>query len=459
MYKKLTSLVRFASNYNLGANEQARSKSNEDINTNFSPTAPTFASVPGAKQSSPSLTRRNSPTKTGRSTLSAQPARQNITQRVSFEGVREPGRVPVSPLSGQQPGLFGEIPTQQGTSAAQSPFSPDQWHGKHFFGDAHQGPEPSSRRASANGGFKVPLTPHPRGTSDSNEDRDSDAQPGTNSGDAMDIDPPTAPSGQKTARPYNVAPSAWRMSMGEQNPSANHGRRRSSLRAPSDQTQQPNGNSPAAGPEAGDMPSLQPLGASLNGGSTSQGSYDMSNLQSTIPFPSKASSVHPSRLTAEQPPPPPLAQQHPGVAPSPRIATPTPKYPNYPVGPPQPQKWTRSSFIDYTKVMHDYINAMHALRLHLAARNNDALQAEEKLLALGPNGLQAQGELGVTAAGGSSGGGGTGIEAFERRLKEEDGWKEYERVIFEGYRDAIGAYVRAKEQVRRLAESGALADS
>ncbi|PNS15016.1 hypothetical protein CAC42_2245 [Sphaceloma murrayae] len=409
--------------------DHAKSRSAEEINTTFSPTAsaPTFSGVPGTKPISPAASRRPSPPKRTRETLSARPSRNHINTRVSNEF-----RAPVSPTSvpyPQNPPLFGEVPQTAGPEREKT-FSPDQWSNHQFF--TPQGASlsrgPSLRRNSHTSVNKGPTAPRPASVTSANDgdtERDSgSAHSIASGGDAMDVDPapPAQQATAKTARAYNQPPSQWRMSQNNMPPpppsappdsAAAQARRRSSVRSSTDPTNT--------------IPDLNPLASTLH--PTNAGLNDLSSLSTSIPFQSKPSPHHPSSLFAEVAPSTPL--------------------PSIPVAPQPPQRLTKATWKEYTARTHAYLSAHHQLRRQFEERARETVAMEEAVLGRGPSGLEARGE-------GSEGM--VGIEALIKRAREEERWEELRGVAAGKFAGAVAEFARVKGRVGQLAEEGRLVE-
>ncbi|KAG8628882.1 hypothetical protein KVT40_002747 [Elsinoe batatas] len=428
---------RFNMKFDFDKTDEARSRSAEHIDTTFSPTttAPTFAGIPVGGPVSPSASRRSSPPKRPRETLSARPSRTHINTRLNAD----PHRMPLSPTAAPNPQLFGEVPTT-GTPDRDNTFSPDQWQNSQFFAPQQAGLSrgPSVRRASASGGTKGDTGPRPASINSANEgenERDIGSNNSTGSGgDAMDVDPtPPASQGatsQNNARPYSVAPSKWRrshqgMAPPPSAPSSDaatataHARRRSSARS-------------ATGPTipTNNLPDLTPLSATLNTPS-GQGLNDLSSLSSTIPFPSKSSNIHPNKLFGETPDTS-TPKTTPSGAPLPAV----------PVAPLPPQKMTIQSWRDYTARFNVYITAHHNLTVQFTAKSQELVKQEEAVLSKGPAGLDGREK------------GQHDVSALLERVREEERWNALRGIANERYRAALAEFVRLKGVVWDRRERG-----
>ncbi|KAF4554289.1 DnaJ domain-containing protein 8 [Elsinoe fawcettii] len=430
----------FNQTYDFPSNGDAKSRSAENFDTTFSPTStvPTFAGMPAGHPVSPSASRRSSPPKRPRETLSARPSRTHINTRMT----NDPSRAPASPTSAPNPQLFGEVPTTN-TPEREATFSPDAWQNSQFFAPQQSGLSrgPSVRRASQSNGAKDATGPRPASVSSAAEgenERDSGSNNSAGSGgDAMDVDPaPPAsqsappPKTQSNARMYSVPLSnpQWRRSQNMPPPTsipssdpssttANNGRRRSSARSSTD--------------PSNPLSNLNPLSASLDPPQNA-GLSDFSTLSSSVPFQSKSSNVHPAKLFGEGDP-----------SATPKSTSSGARLPAVPVAPPVPQKLTQTSWREYIARFHVYLTAQHNLQKQFLQQSQELAGQEEMVLLKGPAGLDAKDR-----------GGGQGVEALLERAREEERWCQLREVAGGRYREALEGFGRVKRRVWELREGG-----
>jgi len=392
------------------------------INTNFSPTSfgGTFTG-PGSNRPSPARTnsRRTSPSKRGRPSLSASQSRSRID-------TAEPGTAP--PHSAPQTAKPNA--SEHGHDV---PFAANNWSTQNFFNTS---PSTDQRNGSDHHGYRNPHVFPPKHEHHHSESHPHQSQPSTASvsnGDAMDIDGETYHNedSQARSRPYPMAPSQWRLSqhLHGQSQSDSDDQRRSSSK--SSQTTR----------SRRDMPSLDPLAASLNQ-SKGEGLHDFSSLSTSIPFPSKPSSAHPSKLFAAET----LTSNNPSN---------TLVLPRLPTPPEQPQKLSKKSFREYTAQLAAYITAYSIFEKTIFEHQSSSLLLQQRLLTRGPMGLEARGEGSSTDSvlkADNSSDSWLSIETYGKRMRDEEKWRELSSVGLARHCEAIEAYLRVKERVRSLVE-------
>lgn len=177
----------------------------------------------------------------------------------------------------------------------------------------------------------------------------------------------------------------------------------------------------------GNLPSLNPLSETLNG-SSGVGLGDLSSLNSAVPFTSKASVAHPSRMFSTDPAP--------SVLPKP------------PREPDLPTKLSRSSWKKYTGEMADYLSAWHVFQRQLAEHTRETLERQRKLVSQGTTGLEARGETSTDG----------GLGAYIYRCKEEERHAALADTALSEHIASMETFSKIKERVRELAEAGTLHD-
>ncbi|GAM89822.1 hypothetical protein ANO11243_078610 [Dothideomycetidae sp. 11243] len=394
--------------------QSTQNRSTDEIDTAFSPTgdAPVFTGAPAGK--SQPFPRRSSPPKRGRETLSARQSRVPLNTHVNSDRPQSP----VTPISAANSPMFGNARSQQSTATApERVFSPEHW------ADINLGLDPS-RRASEGGRVQTGCVPHPvtvNDTSDTSEEPERRVRPPAASADAMDIDS-TPPSQTAQENSFTTPMSQWRHSQ-DAAQRLHHAKRSSDMRSSAAKVTLEEHRKGSTG----NLPSLNPLSETLNG-SSGVGLGDLSSLNSAVPFTSKASVAHPSRMFSTDPAP--------SVLPKP------------PREPDLPTKLSRSSWKKYTGEMADYLSAWHVFQRQLAEHTRETLERQRKLVSQGTTGLEARGETSTDG----------GLGAYIYRCKEEERHAALADTALSEHIASMETFSKIKERVRELAEAGTLHD-
>lgn len=169
---------------------------------------------------------------------------------------------------------------------------------------------------------------------------------------------------------------------------------------------------------------LDDLASTLN--STSNGLEGMQNLSSTLPFQSKASSIHPTK-------------------------PPTPQFfliPQIPTAPAPPPKLTTQSWKNYCAATANYLTAFHAFNRDLHVHFRESLMHEDKFVSICPDALEAVGSAGEV-----------NLESYRKNVKADETIRETWSVANERHAEALEVFAGVKEKVRRAVEGGGLSEA
>ncbi|CAK3932848.1 Hypothetical predicted protein [Lecanosticta acicola] len=403
-----------------------KSRSTEDINTNFSP-----GGWSGEFKGTPHLenvpdyfgNRRPSP---GRRTGNSRQGRPATMDIPSTSSEMPPPRRPDGPNS-----MYN--------SPSETKFSEEQW--KNTFKDASwtwqangAGSQPSSKTPSRKSSRLQPQTSadnvgttgtkdHPHVVVDDEHVDHREASgtrgAGVDVDDAMDIDTPP-PAGQANSVPrhstlsateprlYSVPPSAWRQEQQKQQNKKSSDHRRSSTE-------------PKLATNLDDLSHVEPLAKDA------AGLQNLADMSSTLPFDSQAApsvsekSKEPDRLQM-----PPL-----------------PKVPD------MPARLTKASWHTYALCFGNYLQHFHAFNktmlAHVDARQK---QAEARLLR-GSRWLEAGGDTSDNQ----------GFDSYLKGVREDEQVRETWNLGCERHLEAVNAFDKMRERVKKQAAIGALIDS
>lgn len=448
-HRRVPSRFSYAYNPELYRSAEAKTRSEENINTTFSPDGWTgsFTGEPDYFSSSTDAT-RNQPSPSRRPTPNRSASSQ---QRSATLDVPTPGgsnthyeEVPQRPWGSD--GTPSEIPR---TAAASAGFDGEEWQRK-FQDPTWSWPSPppnppspskggrkqSQNRKAGKGSAREPADPNARpNESETPEVQDTSKMPKhdmhASDGDAMDIDdaPPaqqreTQSDQDNGARAYPVPTTEWVRQQHEHNHRAH---RKSS--AASRKTHRAAANHTAAKFNANldDLRKVEPLAQR----STAGEALNVADMEQALPFQSQASG------TVEGDPLLPRDLQIPAV----------------PVAPSEPQRLSKltwqahaGAFAEYVKAFHRYNNT---LLQHFQAREQ---QAQDQM-ANGMGWLEATGDTSgmLTAP--------TGFGTYLRGVKEDRAVREAWLLAWERHRDAVLAFEKIRDRVRRLVVGGMLVDS
>ena len=437
---------------NVFAQANAKSRSEENTSTNFSPEgwSGTFTGEPGYFNTKGGTDK--APPRGG--TAPSQPRSATMDETSPHIG----GDVPSRPWGsdGHQ-----KIPPRQ-TPAVETGFNKEEWERKFqdsswtmppppptnppspFNGGAGRA-KPNRTTARRNGtGFTT--QPHVYGDSKVEVEGDAsttDAAGATAdySGDAMDIDdsPPaqhkepaatekSPRASENGARMCSVPPSAWRQQQDQQYQQANRPRATTgpAHRPPHTSVNEAN-NTPLNAP-LNDLRHVEPLAPPRP---SSTNTFNFSAVGGTLPFPSQPSPLAPD--VATDPPPPP-------------------EIPRVPVAPTKPTNWSRASWHAHAHAFANYLHAQHDFDATLLEHFNARARADAALLA-SPHSASPPAWL---LANGDPSGGRIGFAAYARDLHHDAKLREAWNFSFERKRKAVDEFDQARQRVRMLVEKGRL---
>nr|POF15365.1 meiotically up-regulated gene 184 protein [Quercus suber] len=407
-----------------------RNRSEESINTNFSPDgfSGKFEAMPDYFP--PQLPRRTSASPLLRTASRTAGIRASTSNGPSSKGqTMPPPPPPLRPLE-----LDGE--EEAGSVDGPVKFKPEQW--KKTFAEpswAWQPPAPSGASSpnktgsgSRSSSWKVNKTsskPASAGTQEAPYVPKDDGsyvvpkgEPVTaDYGDAMDIDtPPPATSAQhpssstavppdegKHPRQYHVAPSLWHQQ--QQKEAAQQ-------RQASDQSAKLSAN-------LEDLAHVEPLAQS-----TGSGLQGLDDLGSTLPFKSQAAASLPEHAASQ----------------------PQLRLPPMPKAPEPPTKLTKQNWQIYSQAFGAYLRAYRAFNetmlRHFATREGKL----QTLLSGGLAWLEATGDTTDEV----------GFGSYMRGVREDEHVREVWNLGYERHTDAVGGFAKVRERVRKLAIAGTL---
>ena len=455
----------FPQDHNLFTSTNAKSHSAENINTKFSPDGWTgaFTGEPDYFAPPPSTGRKVSPNRRTNATpnrLSRDPSRSATMDEPSTGTPREEG----SYRPWGSDGTPKEVPAE--TASGEVRFSKEDWE-KTFQDASWTWPPPPPRQASptksgaaaqsrkASQGRRsskaanrsvtgTKQQPYVVEEDDIPDVPDVDGRP-ANGGpvghdfDPMDID--NTPPGQQTtqngaaiqgtekdkeARLYSVPKSAWRQEQ-EQKQKQTHGHRKTSS-ASRRATRASVGDGAQLNANLDDLRNVEPLAKNTNGGA---GFQNIGDMGSDLPWQSQAAPSANPKL---------LVPQHLDLPP-----VPTP--------PPVPTRLSKSSWHDYAQSFGEYLKAFHGFNnvmlRHFATRES----LVEARFVNGTAWLEASGETSGMLSQPS------GFGSYLAAVREDETVREAWNMGCEKHADAVKAFEKMRERVRKLAAQGSLVDT
>lgn len=249
----------------------------------------------------------------------------------------------------------------------------------------------------------------------------------TPAADAMDIDPPAAAAPppkstpaviSKEPRLYSVPPSQWRQSQGVA--AADGGAARPSSEP------QPRKNSATFQASIADLGNVAPFN------NTSGGGLDgLDDMTTTLPFLSKASDAHPT------------------VSFEPRLLV----LPQVPIPPDAPTKLTKASWHAYCQAMAKYMNKFHdtfngPLMAHFNARQATGSYAATH----SAQSLEAIGE-------GSRFAGAAGFMSYMQAIREDEKMREHWAYGWDKHMDVMKRFEGVKKRVKHISENSGLSEA
>lgn len=422
----------------------SKSRSEENINTAFSPNGWTGTFSGSADYFAPPQQRRGSPSVRGGQRPGVRTATSNYAQSPS--AAQSPTATmppPPRPHATQSE----EAPAAQQGAEGDTKFSKDQW--EQTFKDASwtwPPPPPMAPTSPVKGGAKSrqasrknsrSQTKSTSGTATNphvvNEEDDQTINPPkanqsasaepVHESDAMDIDntpPATEHPGkqqghadpQKEPRLVSVPPSAWRQSQ-QQHPAPNTHHRATSSGS---------GNVPLRA-NLNDLANVAPFSESTDGSSL----HNLNSMSATLPFPSQAANTLPTNPHKPQ-----------------TLSTPV-----VPIPPKAPSRLSKASWHQYAQNFGVYLLAFNsfnnAMLQHFQARDQQAAARMQTGMAW----LEATGDATV----------GGGFGTFAREVKEDERVRETWNMGCERHADSVKEFDEVRERVRRLAVAGTIVDS
>ncbi|KAI7603012.1 hypothetical protein KC346_g12087 [Hortaea werneckii] len=419
-----------------------KSKSTENINTQFSPEGwnGEFKGSPDYFSSStqPSARKASSPFRRDKANLRSSAAR-NASASTSRHGSVSDMPPPPPPPPQKAPSSSDEEPQQQRQSqdapSGGPAFSKEEWE-KHFqepswaWPPPPQPPSPSKVSAAKSRGSKKAgkaAKAGNNGQSQAFEDSiDANAEPYGVEDDAMDIDtPPTSKPAEasqaetdpsKEPRLYSVPPSQWRQ---QQHAQVNgHGR--------------PSSSRGVSGEEADlktnldDLANVEPMTKGPE-----DGLKNLSDLSSTLPFQSQPSAAPPRQ----------------SFEPQKLTIPPIPKAPE------QPSKLTRQTWQTFAHSFGDYLQAYHHFNSIMLQHFTSRESHDQSRFADGTAWLEAVGDpAGMTPNGP------IGFGSYLQGVREDERVREAWNLGCERHTEACKGFEKVRERVKRLVGNGALVD-
>ncbi|KXT16248.1 hypothetical protein AC579_6942 [Pseudocercospora musae] len=421
---------------------RGKSRSVEEINTNFSPepfagrfqgSGDYFAPSPNGRRPSPSL-RSGSSRAQRANTTDSTPASKPSSPMPPPPFVREPNEQRSRP-----PSMYG--------TPVDGKFNPDHW--SEALKDAHSwavpGPPPNpplSKAPSSKGSrpssksqpgptLGTDKSPHVVDDNDDVVEVDRNGHPvasggAADDGDAMDIDTPPRPtdaaeqaaplsSSANEPRLYSVPPSQWRQ---EQAQSYSHNRQTSSS---SRRAQRKSGQSDLKT----NLDSLRHT-IPLEGGK--DGLNELADLSSSLPYASKASST----LPTEGDDPPEV------------------KLPQYPKAPSGPTKLTKASWTEYAQKFANYLLGHHMWNRSMLEHFNRREPQAEACMSHGTDWLSASGDT-VNGA--------PGFGEYCKAVKQDQKWRTAWQVGCDKHLQNVNDFEQMRSRVKQSAENGILANA
>ncbi|GIZ42661.1 hypothetical protein CKM354_000592000 [Cercospora kikuchii] len=432
--KKSANIFSFPIDSDTFKQTPGKSRSVEEINTNFSPNGFHGKFEGSGDYFTNPNTRRPSPTHRTSSRRGQRAATTDST----------PASARASPMP-SMPRPNGSDTSLPGPS---TPFSPEAWQKTFSDGGAFAWPPPppnppASTAATSRRGSRATKTngtaKHPHVIQDDEDvvfEVDKTGRPVTSTvpveeGDAMDIDTPpqadkTAPATQgtpsqqataKEPRLYSVEPSEWRQQQSQQQTKQHRPTSSSTRRA-----ERKSAGETSFNVNLDDLRHTEPFARG------NDGLKDMNDLGSSLPFASKASAAIPTENTR-----------------LPRLlAKPAPAVPE------GPTRLSKASWIAYTNSFASYLVDFHTWnKTYLEHFASFEKEAEDRIRSDGFTWLQQSGDT-VSGIG--------GFGSYARSVEEERISREAWIMGRDKHAEAIKKFETMRERVRMLAESGTLTE-
>lgn len=437
----------FPNNERLFTPTSAKSRSEENFNTNFSPEgwSGAFKGEPDYF-APPTSTGRKQPSPNRRTTRTPNQQPRSATMDVPSAGASQE-EVPVRPWGSD--GASKEPSTQPGPGEVR--FSQEEW--AQTFKDSSWTWQPPPRQSSPVKGGATPAGRKPSqarkvskaagGVNAQSRSRSEGApggDDGAGEGDAygahaydgepMDIDdsPPTAEPAEpqmqttdKGARLYSVPPSTWRQRQEQKTAQSSGTHRKASSathRAPTDTGAKLNTN-------LDDLRNVEPIAKTAPGAA---GLGNFSGMSTTLPFPSEASRSVPASATIPS----------------------TLELPQNPRLPPEPPRLTKQSWQTYAKAFGDYCIAFHNFNATMLRHFDVAEKRAEGRFMTGTNWLEATGD--TSGVFGEQ----KGFASYAAETTAMERSREYWNVGCERHTEGMKGFEKVRERVRKLAADGLL---
>ncbi|KAI7546294.1 hypothetical protein KC331_g5712, partial [Hortaea werneckii] len=417
-----------------------KSKSTENINTQFSPEGwnGEFKGSPDYFSSSaqPSARKASSPFRRDKPNLRSSAAR-NASASASRNG--SVSDMPPPPPPPKVPSNSDDEPqrqrqSQDATSGGPT-FSKEEWE-KHFqepswaWPPPPQPPSPSKVSAAKSRGSKKASKGAKAGNSGQSQafgdSTDANFGPEVAEDDAMDIDtPPTSKPAEasqaetdpaKEPRLYSVPPSQWRQ---QQQAQVNgHGQADTSRRV--------SGEESGLKTNLDDLANVEPMTKGREGGLK-----NLSDLSSTLPFQSQPSAAPPRQSFEPQ-----------------KLSIPP-----IPKAPEQPSKLTRQAWQTFANSFGDYLQAYHHFNSIMLQHFTSRESHDQSRFAEGTSWLEAVGDpAGMTPTGP------IGFGSYLQGVREDESVREAWNLGCERHTEACKGFEKVRERVRKLVGNGGLVD-
>ncbi|KAK0878956.1 hypothetical protein LTR87_007273 [Friedmanniomyces endolithicus] len=220
----------------------------------------------------------------------------------------------------------------------------------------------------------------------------------------------------KEARVYAVPPSAWRQQQTQTNGHAHH--RSTSSRESENGTS--NGHFQT---NLDDLANVEPLAPKST---NAAGLNSLSDVHSTLPFPSRASTTLPSRDDPKQ--------------------TPQIQMPSLPKAPEPPTKLTKQSWHAFAAAFGAYLQAFHAFNTTMLQHFGSRERGAQDLMGAGMGWLEAAGDSADSV----------GFGGYLKGVREDERVRELWQVGCERHAEAVKGFEGVRERVRRVGAAGGL---
>ncbi|KAK3713745.1 hypothetical protein LTR37_008231 [Vermiconidia calcicola] len=452
----------FPRHHDLFTPTNAKSRSEENINTKFSPEGWSGAFMGEPDYFAPPTsagTTRKQPSPTRRGTAKRTPSEQQRSSTVDVP----PSSMPhdgASPRPWGSDGRSKDVPPQPQNATGEVRFSKEEWE-KTFQDASWTFPPPphsgSPTRSAATPGARKPSQGRrtskatTRGTAEAKQPQvvdEADAEDvggrpesgaAVDDGDAMDIDDTplvqrtTTQEGhgpvqgnEKEARLYSVPPSEWRQSQEQRLKQTNGHRNTWSA------STMPPGKSVSDATKLtttlDDLRNVEPLARNVGAGA---GLENFGDLSTNLPFQSQAATNLPTNLLIPQ-----------------RLTIPP-----VPIPPTEPTKLSKASWVQYARSFGNYLVAHHNWNSTMLAHFSTREKAAEARFMNGFAWLEATGDTsGMLAAP-------SGFGSYLAAVKEDEPVRECWTVGCEKHAEAAKSFDKIRERVRNSAANGMLPEN